>query len=56
MWKFDPVEIQLVWVDESGGGGALTDGASIDLGSGDLELDMQEYAGDGSIDQGERIL
>ncbi|MEB3120575.1 MAG: hypothetical protein VKL41_05065 [Snowella sp.] len=55
MWKFDPVEVGLIWVDESGGGGAV-DGAEFDLGSGDLEIDMQEYSGDGSIDQGERIL
>ena len=53
-WKFDLFKIDLVWV-EGNIQTITTDGATIDLGSGDLELDMQERTGDGEIDQGERV-
>lgn len=51
-WKFDTVLVDLVWVVSQS---AITsDGANVDLGSGDFEIDMMDYTGDGEIDQGER--
>ena len=53
-WKFDQFKVDLIWIEENTQS-LTTDGAQIDLGDGELELDMLNHSDGGEIDNGERV-
>jgi hypothetical protein len=53
-WKFDQFKVDLIWVEE-GSQGSMLEGAQIDMGDGNFELDMLNHADSGEIDNGERV-
>lgn len=51
-WKFNPINLEIEFVNSF----IYIPTAKIDLGTGDIMIDLGDHANAGDIDQGERVI